>query len=126
MKTIAVAANGDQVNPHFGQSPSFAVYEVDGDRVVSRQTVDSPGHSHAMIPRFLRGLGADVVISGGMGQGAQRIFERTNIDVITGASGAVDDVVDAYLHGRLETDGQVCQEHGDGAHGHGGHGHGHR
>ena len=55
--------------------------------------------------------GANVVVSGGMGGGAINIFNEKGIDVITGASGSVDDIAKSYIEGTLVSTGSVCHEH---------------
>jgi len=45
-----------------------------------------------------------VVIAYGMGGRAVDFFNQLGIDVITGASGRVEEVVDDFLKGRIEVD----------------------
>jgi predicted Fe-Mo cluster-binding NifX family protein len=63
------------------------------------------------------------MISGGMGRRALEFFAQFDIEVKTGASGTVDDVINAYLAGELQ-DGASCAHSEDHSHGHHQHGHG--
>lgn len=60
---------------------------------------------------ILSSQGVEVVIAGGMGGGAVQIFNEKKIEVITGASGNVDVVLDEYLSGKLKSAGSICHEH---------------
>jgi predicted Fe-Mo cluster-binding NifX family protein len=60
---------------------------------------------------MIRALGADVVLSGGMGPRAIQMFAQHGIEVATGARGTVRDTVDAYLAGTLHGT-TPCEDHG--------------
>ena len=51
------------------------------------------------MPRFIRDLGTNVIIAGGMGPKAIEMFHGFGIDVATGATGAVTTVLGSYLRG---------------------------
>ena len=46
-----------------------------------------------------------------MGAHAQELFNENGIEVVVGAQGASDDIVDRYLKGELKSTGSVCTEH---------------
>ena len=46
-----------------------------------------------------------------MGETAQQLFADNNIDVIVGASGSTDDIINKYIDGTLVSGGSVCREH---------------
>jgi predicted Fe-Mo cluster-binding NifX family protein len=109
---IAVASEEDSmVAGHFGHCPSFNIYEEDGGKVVDRKIIPNPGHRPGFLPKYLHDLGVDVIISGGMGGGAIQLFNDRGIEVITGASGQSDAVVEQYLAGTLVSSGVICHEH---------------
>ncbi len=58
-----------------------------------------------------------MVVVGGMGEGARQKLASNNIEVITGASGKIEDVINAYMNGTLKSSGTGCSEH-DHSHGH--------
>lgn len=105
---IAVPAQGNSVCPHFGHCEQFVVAEVDGEKVVGRENIAAPPHEPGLLPRFLADKGVNVVIAGGMGSRAQQLFSQQNIKVITGASGLIDDLLAAFLKGKLTTGPNVC------------------
>ena len=121
--TVAVAAEDDrgldgQVSAHFGRCPFYVVAVVDGREVTDARVVQNPNasrHQPGAMPRFIQGLGADAILAGGMGPRAIDMFDAMGIEVATGASGRVSDVVTAFLEGRFQ--GVVPCEHDA----HGGH-----
>lgn len=87
------------------------IYETDGGKILSEQSVSNPGHRLGFLPNFLADMGVKVIISGGMGGGAVDIFNERDVEVILGAQGDVRNAVEAYLRGELESTGSVCHEH---------------
>jgi predicted Fe-Mo cluster-binding NifX family protein len=108
---ISVASDGPMVAEHFGHCEGFTVYTVEGKNVEKKEFVQNPGHKPGLLPNLLHDTGVEVVIAGGMGQGAVDIFCSYDIRVITGADGKADDAVAAYLQGKLQSSGPVCHEH---------------
>ncbi len=108
---ISVACDGINVSRHFGHCENFTIFETEGNEIVSSKQVSNPGHKPAFLPNFLCDMGVEVVISGGMGDGAVDIFNERNIEVIVGANGDAKDAVKAYLKGELKSTGSICHEH---------------
>lgn len=108
---IAVACDGNKVTEHFGHCEGFALFVTKDCKIISKEFVQNPGHRPGFLPVFLHDNGVNVIISGGMGGGAVDIFNEKGIEVITGASGESEDIVNAYLEGKLKTTGSVCHEH---------------
>ncbi|WP_027398330.1 iron-sulfur cluster carrier protein MrpORP [Anaerovorax odorimutans] len=108
---IAVASEGKMVTEHFGHCESFIIFETENDQIVNKESVANPGHKPGFLPNFLNDMGVKVIISGGMGGGAIDIFNEKGIEVITGASGDAEAVVNEYLKGNLKSTGSVCHDH---------------
>ena len=113
---IAVPTNDrTNVEEHFGHCKEFAIYEVEGDKVINVEFIVPPPHAPGVIPNFLNEHGINAIITGGMGQMAVNMFKEKNVDVILGAVGSVDTNLKEYLSGMLESTGSVCaHEHGEG------------
>ena len=96
-RLIAVASEDSsglegQVSAHFGRCPFYVLAHVNGDTVVQSQVVANPHfgeHRPGMMPQFIHGLGANVIIAGGMGPRAIEMFHGFGIEVATGATGPV-------------------------------------
>ncbi|WP_026395873.1 NifB/NifX family molybdenum-iron cluster-binding protein [Acetobacterium malicum] len=111
MMKIAVASDNGMVSGHFGHCESFIIYDTVDGKIVKTEAVSNPGHRPGFLPVFLNDKGVNVIISGGMGGGAVDIFNEKNIEVITGAQGKAEDLVNSYLLGELKSTGSVCHEH---------------
>lgn len=108
---IAVASEKGMVAEHFGHCESFMIFDSENNQIIKSETIANPGHKPGFLPVFLKDMGVDVIISGGMGGGAIDIFNEKNIEVIVGASGNTKAVAEAYLQGSLKSTGSVCHEH---------------
>lgn len=108
---IAFACEGAEVTAHFGHCENFTIFEVENKQVIKKDIIASPGHKPGLLPVFLDELGVNVIISGGMGGGAIDIFASRGIEVITGASGNVDKLINEYLQGNIKSGYSVCEDH---------------
>ena len=108
---IAVASENEFVTEHFGHCVNFNVYEIEDDKIIKHESIANPGHKPGFLPNFLNDLGVKVIISGGMGGGAIDIFNQHDIEVIVGAKGMAQDLVNDYLKGVLKSTGSVCHQH---------------
>lgn len=108
---IAIASEGKQVSGHFGHCEGFTIYEVLEGKALNKEFVKNPGHRPGFLPVFLNDLGTNVIIAGGMGETAQELFNQNGIEVVVGATGFCDDLVQEYLNGNLKSTGSVCREH---------------
>ncbi len=124
MKKIAIAAldaNGldAQVSPHFGRCPYFVLAEIEEGKVQAVESIANPhypNHEPGEIPGFIHGIGADVMLSGGMGGRAVAFFRQYGIEPATGASGTVSESLAHYLDGDLRGAAPCSEsvEHGHG------------
>jgi predicted Fe-Mo cluster-binding NifX family protein len=115
-----------EVAQHFGRARYFAFVDVDGGSVRGVTVKENPHQEHGPgdLPKFVREHGARVVIAYGMGPRAVEFFNSYGIEVVTGASGRVVDVVKAYVNGSLSTDSSWrSREDFEHEHEHGHHGH---
>lgn len=106
---IAISTDGELVSAHFGRCPSFTIVEFEGDKVISNNMIDNPGHHPGFLPQFLKEKGVDTIIAGGMGQRAQMLFDETGIKTIMGISGTVAEVVKQTAEGTLQGGESLCQ-----------------
>ncbi len=121
---IAVSADNKNglesiVSPHFGRCPCFVLVDVDGKKVGEIREVDNPfygNHQPGQVPGFIASLGANVMLTGGMGGRAILFFEQYGIEGVTGAYGTVRQSVARYLGGELRGAApcKESQEHGHG------------
>lgn len=108
---IAIASDGNRVSGHFGHCEGFSIYEVEENKILNSEFVPNPGHRPGFLPVFLNEKGIDIIISGGMGGSAQQLFNNKGIEVIVGAKGDCNSVIEEYLIGKLKSTGSICEEH---------------
>jgi predicted Fe-Mo cluster-binding NifX family protein len=106
---IAISTDNKYVSAHFGRCPHFTIVEIEGEKILGKETVDNPGHQPAFLPQFLSDLGVNCIIAGGMGFRATGLFAEKNIQTLVGISGPVDEVIDKLVKGTLEGGESLCR-----------------
>jgi len=106
---IAISTDGDFVSAHFGRCPSFTIVEFQNNKVVSRETIDNPGHHPGFLPQFLSKKGVSAIVAGGMGQRAVGLFAEAKIEVVVGVSGKIEKIVEKLQNGTLEGGESLCR-----------------
>lgn len=114
---IALPTEGTNIFGHFGKCENFTIAEVENSTVKNKSVISTQGNQHGSLPAFLAARNVNVVIAGGMGEGARQGLTANGIKIITGASGNVDAVINEYLNGDLKSNDVVCSEH-EHPHGH--------
>ena len=87
---IAVTYENEQIFQHFGHTEQFKVYEVEDGKIVSERVMDTNGQGHGALASLLSTIGADVLICGGIGGGAQMALAAAGIRLFGGVSGNAD------------------------------------
>jgi len=108
---IAVTYENGTVFQHFGRTQNFKIYEIENNQIISDEVIGNNGIGHEALADYLKELGVEVLICGGMGQGAQNALAQAGIEVYAGAQGDADEAVKAYLAGTLENTGANCDHH---------------
>jgi len=108
---IAIPTANGLLCMHFGHCETFALIDVDETNKLIKETamVEPPPHEPGLLPKWLKEKGADVIIAGGMGMHAQRLFTESGVKVIVGAQGgSPESLVKNYLAGNLTTGPNAC------------------
>ena len=111
---IAIPYENGCLSGHFGGCREFALVEVDAERKLTLHTeiVSAPEHQPGLFPRWLRELGVQVVIAGGISRRALAHFGHHGIAVRAGlANATVPALVAAYLEGQLTLPPDGCEHH---------------
>ncbi len=117
---IALPLAGGELSPHFGHCEAFALFTVEEDMIVAEETGSPEEHGCGSYPQYLKALGCSVVIAGGIGMGAQNNLQAQGIEVYPGVCPApLRQLVQQYLDGTLEKNGELCshEHHEHGEHG---------
>jgi predicted Fe-Mo cluster-binding NifX family protein len=124
MKIAAITEDGTTVSQHFGRAPYYLVLTVEDGKIVGKERRDKSGHhtfaTHEekhLAPRERHGYDAasqtkhagmaatiadcQVLLVGGMGQGAYDSLKNGGIDVIVTDVNDIEEAVRRYLGGNL-------------------------
>lgn len=108
---IAIPLAGGRLAMHFGHCECFALVEVNPaeKKILKREDIEAPPHEPGLLPKWLAGRGANVIIAGGMGQRAQGLFIEHGIQVVVGAPADTPErLVGDYLAGTLRSGENAC------------------
>ena len=108
---IAVTYDKGNIFQHFGRTEAFKVYQAEDGKVVSSEILSSNGTGHSALAGLLADQSVDVLICGGIGEGAQAALKEAGVELCAGAEGDTDQAVDAYLRGELVSTGANCDHH---------------
>lgn len=105
---IAIATEGKQVAEHFGRCPLYTFARITDGKLVDKYQEMNPGHAPGVIPRFLHEKGAGYIVCGGMGHRAKTLFDEMGIITVMGISGDIDDVIDSFAKGEIQSGESFC------------------
>ena len=109
---IAVPYENGQIFQHFGHTERFKLYETDNAEIVKSEIIETAGSGHGALAGFLMKHGADTLICGGIGGGAQTALAEAGIRLYGGVSGDADTAVTELLSGKLNYNPDVqCSHH---------------
>ena len=95
---------GRYVSDHFGRAPYFAWFNVE-DGLVLDWGVTPNDSSHfggqALPPERMISMGADIVISSGMGQRAISMFQNSTVAVLRAVNPSTEQSIRDFSEGRL-------------------------
>ena len=99
---IAITYDKDTntVFQHFGRTEYFYLYDVDSKE---EKVIDNGGYSHHDLAPYLKSLGVDTLICGGIGSHGVEAVTSSGLNLIPGAAGDVKEAIKAYLDGSLVT-----------------------
>ncbi|WP_243348701.1 NifB/NifX family molybdenum-iron cluster-binding protein [Parabacteroides sp. FAFU027] len=113
---VAIPTRGTVVDDHFGHCEKYTIYTIGADNhIESTETLPSPQGCgcKSNIAAELREKGVKVMLAGNMGEGAMKNLVLRQIEVIRGCKGEVDELIAAYLQGRINDSGVGCDHHHD-------------
>ncbi|MBP1556192.1 MAG: DUF134 domain-containing protein [Oscillospiraceae bacterium] len=109
---IAVTYDNGMIGQHFGHTEEFKLYDVEDGAIVKEQTLSAGGRGHGMLAGVLKEAKTDLLICGGIGNGAKNALSEAGIELIPGTEGSADETVIAYLNGTLIYDlNSECHDH---------------
>jgi predicted Fe-Mo cluster-binding NifX family protein len=109
-KKIAVPINNSgMLDAHFGHCRYFSIHEIEGEKIVSDEIVQTPPHEPDVLPQWLAGMDVTDVLAGGMGNRAIQHFNQHGVNVFVGAPELeAKELVDGYLNNTIEFSANYC------------------
>ena len=89
-------------NEHFGSSDEYTISTVQSDKVINREVVSAHPDGHSANVGMLKEKGVGIIICGNLGAGAKNAITQSEMHLIAGASGKIEDVVESFIVGRLK------------------------
>jgi predicted Fe-Mo cluster-binding NifX family protein len=119
---IAVPANGNKVEGHFGKCNSYAIVSISEDNKIESisdfDAADLCGCKSNIGATFAE-MGIKTMLAGNMGAGAVSSISSNGIEVVRGCKGDIANVVTEYLNNNIIDSGISCftheQHHAEGA-----------
>ena len=109
---IAVSATGPsldaEVDPRFGRCQYFLIVDPDTMQFEALENTGALASGGAGIStaQMIAGKGVEAVLTGNCGPNAFQVLSAAGIKVVTGASGRVQDAIQAYRSGHLQATSQ--------------------
>ncbi|MEA2077756.1 MAG: NifB/NifX family molybdenum-iron cluster-binding protein [Candidatus Marinimicrobia bacterium] len=107
---ITIPIVEEKLSQHFGHCQYFIFFHIDKDmHIFKTENKIPPPHEPGVLPKWLADEKADVIITGGMGMHAQRLFTQYGVKVVLGAeSGDPKNIVESWLNGELVSGDNAC------------------
>ncbi|MCR4879340.1 MAG: NifB/NifX family molybdenum-iron cluster-binding protein [Bacilli bacterium] len=113
---VAICFEKGRVGQHFGHTEEFKIYDVkEGKKEVEYYYVKTQGEGCSALVPILKTNKVNVLVCGGLGQGAYNHLIEAGIIVVPGVEGEVDDVFGQLMEGSLKYgEGPNCDHHDEG------------
>ncbi len=115
---ICITAQGKdletQVDPRFGRCQYFVIADTDSGEteVMENSNKDGMGGVGIQSGQAMAEKGVKVVLTGNVGPNAFQTLEAAGVNVITGVSGSIKEVIERYKKGEFEsTQGPSVDSH---------------
>ena len=110
---VAVTFDKGRVFQHFGKTKEFKIYEIKDNKVTDFYYITINSGGCASIVPILKANGVNALICGGLGEGAYNNLIASNIIVLSGVEGEVDDVIGEFINETLKYDEKPNCHHDD-------------
>ena len=109
---VAITYEKGEVFQHFGHTEKLKIYEIENEEIISENILDTSAHGHELLVKFLKDNNVDILICGGIGNGAKKALEEAHIQLLGGVSGNVQKVIKDYILNKLKYNENVeCEHH---------------
>ena len=102
MRRTAVPVFMGRVSPVLDTCTQLLVVESGDKEAITRRMIPMKGGSLFERARELHKLGVEVIICGAVSDAFFNLLRESDIEMVCGIAGDIDDVIDAYRNGALE------------------------
>jgi predicted Fe-Mo cluster-binding NifX family protein len=102
MYRIAIPIFKSRVSPVFDTCTRLSLIDFEDDRVITRKEFDLNNFSLQERLKVLKKNDVAVIICGGISDVFDAILSNSKIQLISGICGDVDEIISAYIDGRLD------------------------
>ena len=99
---ICIAGYQNRVATLLETATELRLYTVEELKVVSSGMTAMPAAGPHALPTYLKSLGVDIVICGGLARAAQDGFEAMGVQIIPWVKGPIETVLEAHLQGNID------------------------
>ncbi len=112
---IAIPIYGSRVMPRFGCTRDIIIVTVEDETIISKKHVTITQETQTSLFALFTSEQISTVICGGIHPRFQQVFQEHDIQLIWGVIGEWQEILQAYLQGKLQSDPTfcVCQGHGE-------------
>jgi len=109
---VAICFDKGKVFQHFGHTKEFKIYEIKDNKVTDFYYVSANGEGCGALVPILKFNQVNVLICGGLGEGAFNHLSQQGIIVLSGVQGEVDDVIGEFINETLQySEAPNCDHH---------------
>ncbi|MFO7835236.1 MAG: NifB/NifX family molybdenum-iron cluster-binding protein [Candidatus Thorarchaeota archaeon] len=104
---VCITASDDNlqspIDPRFGRCAYFIIVDTDtmNANAIKNQAASTTGGAGVQAAQTVASSGAEVIITGGVGPNAHSALQSSGMQILTGASGTVNDAIEAFKAGEL-------------------------
>ena len=98
MIAITYDKENNTVFQHFGRTEYFYLFDLNTNE---EKIIDNGGFSHHDLAPYLKSLGVDALICGGIGSHGVEAVTQSGLKLIPGATGDVKDVIKSFKNNTL-------------------------
>ena len=111
---IAIPTRNNSLDNHFGHCEYFTLIEVDSSKkVLKTEKLESSVECgcKSNLAEELEKRGIELLLAGGIGEGAIKKLKSHHIDVIPGLSGTLEEVIESWRTDNYSKQPKICTEH---------------
>jgi predicted Fe-Mo cluster-binding NifX family protein len=116
---LALPVDGNEIFEHFGKASTFKIYEIEENKVVKSEVLESGALGHDEVGLWLVQHLVNAVICSGIGPGSHGALTAAGIMTLAGVKGDADEAVSKFISGTLDVvNASTCSGHSGGCHSH--------